>query len=362
MTDAGGRLAAYLVKGDDPVLRSEAVRDLVDDLLGDDDRSLVVEEFDVPSDDPDTSAPVDAARTPPFLSGHRIVVVREIGAYPSAGLEPLLAYLADPSATTSLVLVAGGSASRGGTTSGARDAGRKGGRSTAQKGERAALTALTKAVKEVGRVIDASSPHDSRARRSWLATHLAGAPVRLDAAATALLDAHLGEDLGRVENILAAAAAAYGRGAKVGADDLRPFLGEAGSVPPWELTDAIGDGRTDLALAALRRMLAAGERHPLVVLATLHGHFGRMLRLDGSGATNADSAAAVLGVKKSASTFPAKKALDQGRRLGREPLHQAIGLLAQADLDLKGASGLDEGIVLDVLVARLCRLAPRGRR
>ena len=335
MTAAGGRLAAYLVKGDDPVLRSEAVRDLVDDLLGDDDRSLVVEEFDVPSDDPDTAAPVDAARTPPFLSDHRIVVVRDVSAYPSAGLQPLLAYLADPSATTSVVLVAG---------------------------DRAVAPALTKAVKEVGRVVDASAPRNAKARAPWLATHLAGAPVRLDAAATALLDAHLGEDLGRVENILAAAAAAYGRGARVGADDLRPFLGEAGSVPPWELTDAIDNGRTDLALAALRRMLAAGERHPLVVLATLHGHFGRMLRLDGSGATNADSAAAALGVKKGASTFPAKKALDQGRRLGREPLHQAIRLLARADLDLKGASGLDEGIVLDVLVARLCRLAPRSRR
>jgi DNA polymerase III delta subunit len=59
---------------------------------------------------------------------------------------------------------------------------------------------------------------------------------------------------------------------------------------------------------------------------------------------------------------PAKKAFDQGRTLGPERLHQAIQLLAEADLDLKGASGLDDDIVLDVLVARLCRLAPRSRR
>lgn len=327
-------LPAYLVTGDDAVLRAEAVRALLDDLVGDADRSLVVEEFDPPPDDPDTAAPVDAARTPPFLTERRVVVVRDLGGYPAAGLQPLLAYLKDPSPTAALVLVAG---------------------------ERAVPSHLTKAVKEVGRVIDASAPRNARARAPWLKQHLAGAPVRLEAAAVDLVDRHLGEDLGRLENLLAALAAAYGAGAKVRFEEVQPFLGEAGSVPPWELTDAVDRGRTDLALAALRRMLSAGERHPLVIVATLHGHFGRMLRLDGSGATGADSAAAVLGVRKGASTFPAQKAFDQGRKLGHDGVAKAIELLAHADLDLKGASGLDEGILLDVLVARLCRLAPRSR-
>ena len=346
-------LPAYLVKGDDAVLRAEAARTLVNDLVGDADRSLVVEEFDLPTnDDPDTAAPVDAARTPPFLTDRRVVIVRNLNAYPSAGLQPLLTYLADPSPTTALVLVAGGSSASAADTRGGSASGR----------ERTVMTALAKAVKEVGHVIDASAPRTARARAPWLKQHLAGSAVRLEGAAVDLIDRHLGEDLGRLENLLAALAAAYGTGAKVSADDVQPFLGEAGSVPPWELTDAIDKGRTDLALAAVRRMVSAGERHPLVVVSTLHGHFGRMLRLDGSGATGADSAAAVLGVKKGASTFPAQKAFDQGRKLRSEGVGKAITLLAQADLDLKGASGLDEGIVLDVLVARLCRLAPRSRR
>lgn len=327
-------LPAYLVKGDDPVLRAEAVRTLVAELVGSGDRSLMVEEFDVPADDgPDTATPVDAARTPPFLTDRRVVVVRDVSAYPAAGLQPVLDYLQDPSPTAALVLVAG---------------------------DRAVAPALTKAVKEVGHVIDASAPRNAKARAPWLKQHLAGAQVRLDAAAVDLVDKHLGEDLGRLENLLAALAAAYGAGAKVGPDDVRPFLGEAGSVPPWELTDAIDKGRTDVALAAVRRMMAAGERHPLVIIATLHGHYGRMLRLDGSGATDEVSAAAVLG--KKGSTFPARKALEQGRRLGGENVRQAIVLLAQADLDLKGASGLEAPIVLDVLVARLSRLARSRRR
>jgi DNA polymerase-3 subunit delta len=301
--------------------------------VGDADRSLVVEEFEPSSDDQDTSAPVDAARTPPFLSDRRVVVVRDVSAYPTAGLQPVLRYLQEPSPTAALVLVAG---------------------------DRAVPPALTKAVKEVGHVVDASAPRNAKARAPWLKQHLAGAPVRLDPAAVDLLDRHLGEDLGRLESLLATLAAAYGAGGRVGVEDVRPFLGEAGSVPPWELTDAIDQGRTDVALSVLRRMLSAGDRHPLVIIATLHGHFGRMLRLDGSGAGDEASAAAALGIK--GSTFPARKALSQGRKLGGEGVGRAITLLSEADLALKGGSGLDEGIVLDVLVARLCRLAPRGRR
>jgi len=46
------------------------------------------------------------------------------------------------------------------------------------------------------------------------------------------------EDLGRLEGILDALAAGYGAGATVRDEELLPFLGEAGAVPPWELTDA----------------------------------------------------------------------------------------------------------------------------
>lgn len=324
------RLGAYLVKGDDAVLRAEAVRRLVTELVGDEDRDLVVEEFDVPAEDPTTAAPVDAARTLPFLADRRVVVVRDVSAYPSAGLAPVLEYLGDPSPSSSLVLVAG---------------------------DRAVPAALTKAVKEVGHVIDAGAPRTARARAPWFKQHLADAPVRLDGAAAALLDEHLGEDLDRLDNLLQALAAAYGVGSRIGPEDLRPFLGAAGAVPPWELTDAIDRGRTELALRALRRMLASGERHPLVVLATLHSHFARMLRLDGSGATDEASAAAALAIK--GSTFPARKALAQSRVLGSAKVAQAVVLLAEADLGLKGASGLDDDVVLDVLVARLCRLARR---
>ena len=63
--------------------------------------------------------------------------------------------------------------------------------------------------------------------------------------------------------------AAYGPGARLGADDVEPFLGEAGGVPPWELTDAIDRGDTAAALDRLPGWSAVGTRHPLQVIATL---------------------------------------------------------------------------------------------
>jgi len=218
-------------------------------------------------------------------------------------------------------------------------------------------TVLSKAVAGAGEVID-TSVGTGRARTRWLADRLKGAPVRLEAPAVARLADHLGSDMGRLVGLLETLAAAYGRRATVTLDDLEPFLGEAGALAPWDLTDAVDAGRTAGALAALHRMLAAGDAHPLQVLSVLHRHYQRMLRLDGSGVTSPEQAADLLGI---ASAFPAGKALAQANRLGSGRLGRAIRLLAEADLDLRGATALPGETVLDILVARLSRLARQGR-
>jgi DNA polymerase-3 subunit delta len=327
-------LPVYLVRGDDPSLRSEAVRTLVHELVGDGDASLVVEEHE-PNDDGDTAAIADAAQTPPFLTDRRVVVVRDVSSYSSDALEPVLGYLEHPLDTTSLVLVAG-------------DKGRL-------------STKLLNAVKKVGHVVESGVPGNKKGRDAWFAEQVRNGPVKLEPAAAKLVDGHLGEDLGRLANLLEALAAAYGHGARVTVDDVRPFLGEAGSVPPWELTDAIDSGDTNTAVGALHRMMAAGDRHPLAIMSSLHSHYARMLRLDGAGVRDEAEAAQVLGMK--GSTFPAKKALNQARRLGHDGVAQAIQLLAEADLDLrKFSKDWPEELVMEVLVARLSRLGPRGRR
>ena len=50
-------MSAHLVKGDDPILRADALDALVDELLGDDDRTLAVEELTVPGPRRATASP-----------------------------------------------------------------------------------------------------------------------------------------------------------------------------------------------------------------------------------------------------------------------------------------------------------------
>lgn len=315
-----GAVSAWLVRGDDPTLVGDEVRRLVHQLSGGD--ALAVEEL--AGDDVTAAAIADACQTPPFLAERRVVVARGVGRFLTEELAPLLAWLADPLPTTSLVLTGGG------------------GQVSAK---------LVNAVRKVGRVVDTGAG-TGKARGQWMAARLQRAPVRLDGRAADVLGRHLGEDVGRLTTLLDALAAAYGEGARVGEAELEPFLGQAGGVAPWELTDALDRGDTAAALAQLRRMLEGGERHPLAVMASLHRHYAAMLRLDGAGVGDERAAAALLGT----APYSAKKAMVQARRLGSAGVARAIELLAAADLDLRGLTGAPDVVVLDVLVARLSRL------
>lgn len=317
---------AFVVRGDDPSLVAESVRGIVADTVGGDAAGLAVE--DLMAGDVDVGAIIDACLTPPFLADRRVVVVREAGRLGADDAARLAAYLGDPSDTTTLILAGGGG-------------------QLSQK--------LVNAVKRVGAVVDAARPSSGKARAAWLAERLKAAPVRFDAKAARDLDDHLGEDLARVSGLLDALAAAYGDGAHIGPAELAPFLGEAGGIAPWELTDPLDRGDTEAALAALRRLLAGGGRHPLVVMATLHRHYAGMLRLDGADVRSRDQAASILGI----SPFPAEKAWRAARSLGSAKIAEAISLLSTADLDLRGVSGLPDELVLEILVARLSRLARR---
>jgi DNA polymerase-3 subunit delta len=317
---------AYLVRGDDASLIGQRLRDLLASLVGENDVAMVAEEHGgAGADDIDVSAVVDALTTPPFLTDRRIVVVRDGGRLVAADAARLVACLDDPLPGVTLVVAAG---------SGTIPA------------------ALVKAIERQGAVID-TAVGTGRARTQWLVDRLQEGPVRLDARAGSMLGEHLGGDVSRMRGLLEALAAAYGEGAAIDVERLEPFLGEAGAVAPWDLSDAIDAGDTAAALGALRRLFGAGSFHPLQVLAILHRHYQAMLRLDGSGVTTPDEAAARLGMR---SAYPARKALEQSRRLGPVGISRAVTLLAEADLDVRGRSALPAETVLEVLVGRLSRL------
>ena len=210
-----------LVKGSDDVLREGAVVDLVDALVGDGDRGLLVDEH--AGADYELAAVVDAANTLPFLTDRRIVVARHLGRFPNAdALRPLLDHLAAPLDTTDLVLVWERSpepASRLGNVP----------------------PTLTKALKAAGgEVVEADAP--GKNREAWIIEQMASHGVTLDRGAASPRRRPDGRERrggGRAGRRLVGV---HGPDARLGAEEVRPWLGEAGGVPAWELTDAIDKG------------------------------------------------------------------------------------------------------------------------
>lgn len=250
------------LKGDDPTLVAQALSKVVNQLVGDGDKTLMVDEITETQmiDDagpPSIAALVTSAQTPPFLTERRVVIGRHLGIFTKQNdVAALVRYLADPTESTDLVLVW-----------------EKG--STSQRLP-AVPKPLKEALKEAGATEIDAAPK-GKGRKVLLDQQLAEAAVRLDGGARALIADRLGDEVGRAEAVLDALASTFGEGSGLTASDVEPFLGEASDVPPWELTDAIDQGNLAVALEKLHRMMGGGERHALQILATLHGHYQRAL-------------------------------------------------------------------------------------
>jgi DNA polymerase-3 subunit delta len=349
-------VSIHLVKGDDPVLRVDALERLISDLLDGADRTMALEEYEVPARgagaDPDAGTTgggagggadarqavvelvLNAAATPPFMTDRRVVVLRDVGLLAAAEVEPLVRSFDDPLDTTELVLVAGG----GRTPKALEDAVKRGGRA---------------------HVPEATKPVDVLARE----LEAAGLELRADAAKSVL--AHVGNDAGLIPAIVETLAAAHGDDSRpLEVEQVTPYLVGGGATPVWDLTNAIEKGEPATALAVLHRMLTVTSptqpkpMHPLQVLGVLHSQYRKLLALDDPAIRSAEDAAEALGGRTSPNA--ARFRLRQARALGTDGLRRAFDLLARADLDLKGERAIPEGVVMELLVARLAALSARA--
>jgi DNA polymerase-3 subunit delta len=352
-------VSTTLVQGADPIFRDREVQRLVDELLDGEDRSFALDDHslagrrraagdNVPDRDDDddgsasegsTELPVFAAlatalQSPPFMTAARVVVVRDVGNATTEQAQWLAAWIADPLDGIHLVLVAGG------------------GRIP---------SALDKAIKANGQVVGPAAEQTAEV----LQRELKDAHLKLAPAASKEIAAHFGDDAGRVPELVELLHATFGDDASLSLDDVEQYLGELGTAGRFDLTNAIDRGDVGNALVALHRMLNATSSlqqkplHPMQIMASLVFNYQRLLRLDDPSIVTKEHAASALGMKSAGGArFP----LEASKRLGSDGLREAVGLLAQAELDLRGASGLDDRTVMDVLVARLAALSRRSAR
>ncbi|MGC8510381.1 MAG: DNA polymerase III subunit delta [Acidimicrobiales bacterium] len=333
--------SSVAVVGADPTMVDDEVRLAIGEALDGRDPAFALEDLSAGSGDGDAGAIIarimDALATPPLLSDRRVVVVRDAQALGAEESRPLIEWLAAPTTTATLVLGVVGARSH----------------------------RLVGAVADVRHVAVGTRPAE---RVAFVTDTFARHGLRVERSVAQSVAERIGDDVARADALARTLASIYGT-ATVSAAQIQPYLGAAGDVPEWDLTDAIDAGDVRRAVMVARRMLDSRSRVGVQIIGSLSRHFLRMARVEGAGLTSDAQAADLLGVKP----YPAGKALRQAERLGGERLRASVHLIARADLDLKGAvsyGGRDaegdrdptELTVIEVLVARLATLARAARR
>ena len=315
-------MATYLISGDESLISLE-LTSLTTRLVGEEDRSMMVDDFDCSESTFSMGAVADAVSTMSLFLERKVVVVRHLQDLPAEYVDTFVAAIDGCIPEVDLVITSTGKV----------------------------LKAINDALKRVkAETIGAVVISNQGERIKWVESKLVEAGFTYSADAARLIASWFGGDQARVSGLLATLASTYGEGAKLSRTDIEAFLGEAGSIAPWDLTDAIDRGDASTALTMLHRMMA--DSHPLQILALLANRYAQMMKIDGRGVRTAADATAILGGKE----FTARKVLEQYQRLGSADVSRAISLIAQADVDLRGGKEWQPELVMEVLVARLAKL------
>ena len=195
-------------------------------------------------------------------------------------------------------------------------------------------------------------------KSSFLGDEVHQSGMRFHPDAFRLLAETLGEDVAQAIPTLELLRASLGEGATVDVETLAMYLPTPGDVAPWDFTDAIEAGKVDQALEMLWRLMRAGGRHPLVVLAILQRRFVELAVVSGSSIHDADQALVRLRArdnKFNKPPFVIRKMIASSKALGPDRLAQAFVWMSQADRQIKGEGGLPPELAIELLVARLAK-------
>lgn len=263
-----------------------------------------------------------AARTLPMMAKARYVLIRDAEDIPAAELEALAGYVANPSPSTCLVLVAE----------------KLDGRSK-----------LAKAAKAAGAWIECEA-----LKGPILARFVAGEAKRRghaidDAALSAVMDA-IGNDLAALDDAVERLSLYVGKGAPIGLPAVEATVSRIRVDSIWTVVDAVAMRRTDIALTAVGSLL--DDREPaLKILAMVTRQLRMVAKMkqalaDGLRGAEAAKFAGAL-------PFKARDLENAARKFDDDALRAAFKAISEADLALKGSKRPSE-IIMEETILALC--------
>jgi DNA polymerase III subunit delta len=313
----GGRVRpAYLVAGEEALLRDDALAALREAVL-----AGAAADFDLERLDGVDTTPAglhDAVHALPVLAPRRLVVLSEPEGRRggdahglAAALPGIVAELAGQQTTVLVV--------------------------TAARADR--RSRWVKAFADPAAEVACDPPRAGRAVVAFAREEARRQGVDLEPAAAEWLAERVGPHLLALRQEIAKLALLAGPGAPVTRDVAAAATSDLAEQPIWDLTDAIGEGRTARALEVLARVLVAGAAPP-VVLGALAAHFRKLARVSSGG-------------RVAGPPFVVRKLETQARRYAPARLVASLRAIHDTDLALKGASALPAPLALERLVLGL---------
>lgn len=313
----------YVVFGDDEFLRRETLRTIRKQVVGPEPDDFTYSEHD--GETAKFADVVDELFTPPFLGDQRLVLVEDADDFITKHRDSLLPYVQKPSATGVLVMDVRTWRSN---------------------------TKLATAVEGTGTAIECTTPkawHTPAWCVQWAADHH---DKQLSSSAAEWLVELVGPILGLLDQELGKLASFVGTKPNIDEDDVTRMVAGTRTESAFKLLDLVLDGETAKALEMLHRQLTAGEA-PVGLLAMTMSQLRKLtkaarLYLAGKSMNEALGDAGV-------PPFAIQKSQAHLKRLGRPRMAAMYRRLLEADLAIKGGSGLTprlalERFILDIAV------------
>ena len=325
----------YYIIGEDPNSRSNDMSSTIDKLVGNQDKSLCVESFDLADADSEElriqviENAVNSLLSPPFLTPMRIVVIRDIGAASTEEVSSLIEYLKDPTPSSFLVVVQGG-----GRIS-----------PTLTKAWKPVVTQVGTARESVGDLFKRLANEKK---------------LTFEPGERAEIFKHYGEDGSKISSLIERLSNIYNSGSKLSLAQVIDYFGESGNVAFYELANKVVNGESTQALEICSRMLHstsaqnAKPMHPLQIVALLGSHFRKLALLDNQNIRNQNDAFAALGSK--GNPYGAKMSWEQSKKLGSATILGCLEVLGALDVMSKGANAIDSQISIELGIISLCQI------
>lgn len=307
---------AYLLAGSEPLLRDDALEAIEAAVLADGPRDFNLDRLEVAGSTPGRLE--EALAVLPVMADRRLVVLRETegrGSKLDASWgEVIEAFVtgAPDDGSTVLVIVAPKADKR---------------------------TRWVKAFRDPALRVDCEPPNRAPALAAFLDGEARRQGIELDPEAAALLADRVGPQLMLLRQEIEKASLLAGPGERVERRHVEATVSAVAEEPIWDLTDAIGQGRTAEAVEGLARLLAQGAAPPQI-LGALASHFRRLVRV-GAGESVAGP------------PFVRKKLAQQAKRYPARRLVGCLRAIHRADVELKGASVMRAERALEQLVLGL---------